>query len=177
MAAGFKPAGTQAAEAAVAVAAVSAVCRSLHDSVLKQNHVAARVTQLLHDSLGSRKVKDGILDQGGHSDLPNPCVRAYCCLCIRVLNIDVLVLMYSSAMATRSICRQSNAPGRFQWRSTSASLFTSQGRPVSDIHQLHCRLFCKVIPRAVFQGSPLSRVPEGKWLKHVCTTPHSVVPL
>ena len=72
---------------------------------------------------------------------------------------------------------QSNAPGRFQWRSTSASLFTSQGRPVSDIHQLHCRLFCKVIPRAVFQGSPLSRVPEGKWLKHVCTTPHSVVPL
>jgi hypothetical protein len=123
------------------------------------------------------KIKEGILDQGGHSDLPNPCVRAYCCLCIRVLNIDVLVLMYSSAMATRSICRQSNAPGRFQWRSTSASLFTSQGRPVSDIHQLHCRLFCKVIPRAVFQGSPLSRVPEGKWLKNVCTTPHSVVPL
>ena len=27
---------------------------SLHDSVLKQNHVAARVNQLLHDSLGSR---------------------------------------------------------------------------------------------------------------------------
>eukprot|EP01046_Picozoa_sp_COSAG06_P055329 COSAG06_NODE_10142_length_1741_cov_3.216809_1_plen_68_part_10 len=27
---------------------------TLHDSVLKQNHVAARVNQLLHDSLGSR---------------------------------------------------------------------------------------------------------------------------
>ena len=27
---------------------------SLHDSVLKQNHVAARVNRLLHDSLGSR---------------------------------------------------------------------------------------------------------------------------
>ena len=27
---------------------------TLHDSVLKQNHVAARVTQLLHDSLRSR---------------------------------------------------------------------------------------------------------------------------
>ena len=27
---------------------------SLYDSVLKQNHVAARVNQLLHDSLGSR---------------------------------------------------------------------------------------------------------------------------
>eukprot|EP01046_Picozoa_sp_COSAG06_P023840 COSAG06_NODE_1912_length_8077_cov_102.258586_4_plen_70_part_00 len=30
------------------------VLRPLHDSVLKQNHVAARVNQLLHDSLGSR---------------------------------------------------------------------------------------------------------------------------
>ena len=79
------------------------------------------------------------------------------------IHIHMIRWIYPSVMATRSISRRSNAPGRFQWRSPSASLFTSQGRPVSAVpeahrattfHQLHRRLFCKVIFAALFQGNP-----------------------
>ena len=68
---------------------------ALHDSVLKQNHVAARVNQLLHDSLGSR------------GDFQNACFLRFVSprFCLQSLSF---VILRSSPFALRARCRSSS---------------------------------------------------------------------